>query len=205
MRAVWILGSAMVLAACESEVEPETAETQAEEDASEASESTLEGGEYDSVYTSLAECETLSDDRHAGGTRELKCEGPDGFGALVSESDLEVDVSIVPPEGDPVALSIGDFQNGGSNFLGRTIEWRGPEGEAPRALIMRHHVENGAMDPMGPETSWLLVAKIAEPICVVAKVPPGQSQNLVARRVADRDAMAECLEPEVADTEDSAT
>ncbi|WP_265571605.1 hypothetical protein [Sphingomicrobium nitratireducens] len=197
MRAkiLMLLPPALLLAACGGEVEPETVETMNETAAEEGPvevETTVDGT---SSYTTLAECEVLSDDRHEGGTLERQCEGPAGYAMRVLESDLDVDVSIVPPEGDPVALDLPTINSNGMSFLGGTVEWRGVDGQPPRALIMRHIVENGAQDPMGPETSWLMVAAIGDPTCLVARVPPGPGQNVAARRFADRDSFPDCLEP----------
>lgn len=190
--------TALALGACRSDVEPETAETPENEtmavpDTQPASEATPEDG---STYTKIDKCEIVEQSDEEMPYIKRRCDGHAGYDLLISTSDLRDSVTLVTPEGEEQDLDFNrQIANGAFNNLGKTVEWRGENSEKPRVLIARMNVSN-AEDPMAADTSFLAVVKLADPACIIARVPPGPGQNVAARRLADRDSLPECLAAE---------
>ena len=139
-------------------------------------------------YTSLKpeNCRLLEQNVEEGPYSRHRCDGIAGFALETSESDLRQDIVVIAPDGKRSELGLSSLvAKGAFNALGPTAEWRGKDKGAPTALIVRLGVANGA-EPDRPDTSNLLVVKLAAPVCVVAVVPPGPGQNDAARDKADK-------------------
>jgi hypothetical protein len=85
-------------------------------------------------------------------------------------------------------------QGGPASTIGPIVEWRGPAGSRPAALIVRYShpdAENGAIT-----RSHLFVVRLSiarDGVCVIGRVPGGPHQNEQARAIADRAFEAPCL------------
>ena len=138
-------------------------------------------------YTSLKpeDCRLIEENQEEAGYSRHRCNGVAGFALETSESDLRQDIVVIAPDGKRSELGLsGKVAKGAFNALGPTAEWRGVDKGAPSALIVRLGVANGA-EPNLPDTSNLVVVKLAAPACVVAVIPPGANQNDAARNTAD--------------------
>ena len=147
-------------------------------------------------YTSLApaDCRLIAENREEGGYARHACPGLGGYKLETSESDLRQDVVVIAPDGRRSELNLSSLvAKGAFNALGRTAEWRGPESN-PRALIFRLNVAPGP-DPVRPDISNLVVARLAGAACAVAVVPPGAGQNARARAIADGEPLPSCIQP----------
>lgn len=194
MRALATIAMMGLLAACGREVEPQTVETPDEEVAAEKEATTIEPvADVGSSYTSIEECEIVEQGEEEMPFVTRRCEGKGGYDLLITTSDLRDGVTLVTPDGKEETLDFnGQIAEGAFNNLGKTVEWRGADGEHPRTLIARMEVAN-AGDPMAADTSYLAVVKLASPACIIARVPPGPGQNVAARRLADRETLPACL------------
>lgn len=193
MRALLIGGTALALAACGSEVQPETVETEGNDVA--VIDTTLEADpdEETSTYTDIARCEIVEQSDQEMPFVKRRCDGYAGYDLLISTSDLRDSVTLVTPEGEEQDLDFNrHIANGAFNHLGKTVEWRGPNVDEPRVMIVRMNVANGE-DPMAPDDSYIAVVRLESPACIVARVPAGPGQNVAARRLADRDTLPDCL------------
>ena len=145
-------------------------------------------------YTSLdrSRCRLIEQNAEEGGYFRHECAGVGGYKLETSESDLRNDIVVIGPDGRRSRLQLSTLVAAGAfNELGKTAEWRG--GRDPRALIVRLNVANPAQ-PMRPDTSKLVVARLEAPSCVVAVVPPGPGQNATARDIADGP-LPGCMKP----------
>ena len=121
-----------------------------------------------------------------------RCRGPDNWVVEWGESDLRQGLTLTAANGESADLELSDkVANGAFNILGPVIEWRGPKGGPADALIVRMDVTDNA-NPERPAKSWLAVARLAPPPCVVALVAPAPGQNEKARVIADG-ALPECI------------
>ena len=138
-------------------------------------------------YTSLKaeDCRVLEENRAEAGYSLRACSGLAGYTLETSESDLRQDIVVVAPDGTRTELELSSkIANGAFNAIGERAEWRGSNPASPTALIIRLGVANGA-EPNRPDTSNLLVVRLAPPACVVAVIPPGPTQNEDARDKTD--------------------
>ena len=215
MKAALLLGLAagLSLSACGGEVEPDTAESRAEdaEAAAASPEAAATADEDDdgvaldeegrmirdappqnSRYTDLGDCETVREYEEGGGF-EARCEGAGEWTLTYTQSDLRENLVLVDGEGEETSLDLSaSLANGAFNDLGRTLEWRmGEDGTAARALIFRLNVARP--DPMAADDSKLGVVRLDGPVCLIGSVPPGPGQNVAARKLADRDPLPDCL------------
>ena len=145
-------------------------------------------------YTRLTGCTLTRSAPEEAGFFERECGGEGGYRLRRTESDLRENLIVLSPDGGEHSLELPALANGAFSSLGERVEWRGttgPDGFAPEALIVRHSVMEDP-DPAVPEVSYLVVARLAPPVCVVARVPPGPGQNARARELAD--AGGTCLE-----------
>jgi len=137
-------------------------------------------------YTSIGppSCRLIEQNVDEGGYSRHACDGPSGYKLEISESDLRQDVVVIAPGGGRAELQLSSIvAKGAFNSLGKTAEWRG-SGPKPSALIVRLNVARGP-EPVRPDISNLVVARLTGPACVVAVVPPRAGQNEVARQIAD--------------------
>ncbi|HEX6219328.1 MAG TPA: hypothetical protein VFZ35_08665 [Sphingomicrobium sp.] len=139
------------------------------------------------AYTSLTSetCQLIEENKEEAGYSRHRCNGIAGFALETSESDLRNDVVIIAPNGRRSELGLSaKVANGAFNSLGERAEWRGRNAAAPSSLIIRLDVADGA-EPANPDTSNLVVVRLASPACIVAVVPPAPNQNEIARDTAD--------------------
>lgn len=147
-----------------------------------------------SRYTSLVDCALIRSAPDEGGFFEHECPGEGGYRLRHVESDLRENIVVLSPGGGEHGLGLPALANGAFSSTGDTVEWRGEaKGErfVPRALIVRQSAMEDP-DPAVPEVSYLVVAKLGEEPCVVARIAPGPDQNERARAAAD--AGGECLD-----------
>jgi hypothetical protein len=137
-----------------------------------------------SVYTSFGDkaCRTLELTEEEGGSYLGECPGVAGYKLHLLEGDLRQSIDVITPRGRKHELKFWE-QFGGFSHVGPRAEWRLKAGR-PVGLIIRYDVSQP--DDSTKEDSYLLVAKIGETeACVTDVVPPGRSQNIEARRLAD--------------------
>ncbi len=109
--------------------------------------------------------------------------------ARIADSDSRQSMTLVDPGGSPHDMSTARIGGGGFSSFGTSVEWRGDQVSGggdrfdPDSLIVRYEVAERPHP--APETSYLLVAKLAPTPCIVARVPPGSGQNDSARSAAD--------------------
>jgi hypothetical protein len=122
-----------------------------------------------------------------------ECAGEGGYRLRHSEADLRQDLVVLAPGGGEHELGLTTMAGGAFNSLGDTVEWRG-EAEGgrftPTALIVRQGVQED-IEANRPDVSYLVVVRLRDRPCVVARIRPGSSQNERARAAAD--APGECL------------
>lgn len=138
-----------------------------------------------SQFTPLdpATCSLLEENKDEGPYWRRRCEGIAGYAVEWTESDLRQGLEVIAPGGQKTSLDISSkAANGAFNQLGPRIEWRGPTGKAPDALIVRVRV---ARQEGGADRSLLAVAKLSPRPCLVAVVNPAASQNADAQAKAD--------------------
>ena len=141
------------------------------------------------VYTSLGDCKVVRREREEMPFTEVECPGPAGFALRIADSDARQSMTVVDPGGTAHRLATARIGGGGFSAFGKTAEWRGDGapgvdgGFEPDSLIVRYEVTE---DPYpAPETSYLLVVRLAGDPCIVARIPPGPGQNDSARDAAD--------------------
>lgn len=140
-----------------------------------------------SRYTQLSACTLLRATPEEAGFSERECRGEGGYRLRVTESDLRQNVVVLAPGGERHTLGLPALSGGAFGSVGATFEWRGESAGgsfSPRALILRHSVMEDP-DPRVPEASYLVVARLASPACIVARIRPGPDQNRLAREAAD--------------------
>ena len=138
-------------------------------------------------YSSLKaeDCRLIEENKEEGSYSRHLCTGLASYSLETSESDLRQDIIVIAPDGSRSELGLsGKVAKGAFNSLGERAEWRGSDASKPTALIVRLGVAKGA-EPQQPDTSNLVVVKLAAPACVVAVIPPGPTQNDAARNTAD--------------------
>lgn len=144
---------------------------------------------HTSVYTSLEarDCRTLT--RDPQGWVEDLCPGVGGLRLLVQEGDPRQNIVVLRGQ---TRTSLNLWSVVGSSFstVGPRAEWRLKDG-VPVALIVRYNLS----DPEAADriTSYLAVARLGGKPCVVANIPPGPQQNILARRAADGAGGRDCL------------
>jgi hypothetical protein len=140
-----------------------------------------------SRYTELSACTLLRAAPDEAGFSEHECRGEGGYRLRVTAADLRENVVVLAPGGGEHSLKLPALAHGAFGSVGATIEWRGETvgGRfSPHALILRQSVMENP-DPRVPDTSYLVVARLASPSCVVARISPGPDQNRLARETAD--------------------
>ena len=192
MRAFAIGGAVLALAACGSEVEPETVATLDNQVISNSVVDEEPVPEIGSAYTMLGECLYSAPLSGEPATSQARCEGHAGYDIIVRRGDFRTGLALVAPEDEEMVVDLGPVTEGRVNSLGRTIEWRGATPDDPRVMIVRVDVASDE-DPMAADNSFLAVVRLEGPACVIARVPPGPGQVVVARRFADREMLPECL------------
>jgi hypothetical protein len=189
VRILSIAAPALLVAACSQEQPPLAEETDA------ASPATVEAAsEPDpSRYTSLADCDLVRSAPEEAGFFEYECLGEGGYRLRKVQSDLRDNIVVLAPGGGEADLGLPALANGAFSSVGETAEWHDDLAEgpfAPRALIVRQSVMEDP-DPAVPEVSYLVVAKLGEAPCVVARIAPAPDQNERAREAAASD--TECM------------
>ena len=137
------------------------------------------------AYTSLkpADCKLIEQNVEEGGYSRHRCSGIAGYLLETSESDLRQGLTIIAPGGRRSDIDLSArLAKGAFNALGPAAEWRGKDGDAPKALIVRLNV---GRPEGGPDTSNLVVVRLGDPVCISSVVPPISQQNEIARRQAD--------------------
>lgn len=153
------------------------------------------GAQIASQYTDLIDtkCKTLELIEDEGELYKGECAGVGGYKLHVIEGDLRHTIDVVSPDGTAHQLRFWDFF-GGFSAVGPRAEWR-LKSKRPIALIVRLNVSENPEDS-SKTTSYLIVAKITEnEVCVTDILKPGRSQNIEARRSADRAAAMPCKKP----------
>lgn len=138
-----------------------------------------------SQFTPLdpATCRLLEENKDEGPYWRRRCDGVGGYAVEWTESDLRQGLEVIAPGGGRTSLDLSSkVANGAFNQLGQRIEWRGPAGQAPDALIVRIGV---AQQEGGPDRSLLAVGRLTPKPCLVAVVDPGPRQNAMAQAKAD--------------------
>ncbi|MGX7896427.1 hypothetical protein [Tsuneonella sp. HG222] len=138
------------------------------------------------AYTKLSECKTVREETEEGQFLEQDCPGIGGYALKSTVGDLRANLEVIGAGGKGTSLDLSRIGGGGFSAVGETLEWRGPAGDplAPDALIVRYNVVE--QPETNEEVSYLLVTKLGDTPCVVAKVPPGPGQNARARDLADQ-------------------
>jgi hypothetical protein len=116
------------------------------------------------------------------GDWDRRCEGVDPYDLEWGSGDLREDLTVIEG-GTHTNLRIPTLVAGGAfAALGKTVEWRGQNEQAPDVMVVRVHVA----DAEGKNDSGrLAVARLGKTPCIVAIVPPGAGQSDRARAVAD--------------------
>jgi hypothetical protein len=150
-----------------------------------------------SEYTSLNadDCRLENRDAETGAVR-FRCAGVGGFDLRVHDSDARMSLDVLARQGAAARpLELWGVAAGAFSQLGERAEWRFPPGaSAPAALIVRFDVFEQPDRPERPSSRLLVVKLGAADSCLVAQVPPGDGQNVAARRLADRASSMPCLE-----------
>ncbi|HMQ05269.1 MAG TPA: hypothetical protein PKD26_15225 [Pyrinomonadaceae bacterium] len=139
-----------------------------------------------SVYTGLSEkdCKTIEATDDEGGSYRGLCQGVAGHKLELIEGDLRQTINVIDAKGAKHELKFWEFF-GGFSSVGRRPEWRMKD-KTPIALIVRFNVSEDPEDST-KITSYLLVAKITDTgACVTDIIKPSRTQNVEARRAADR-------------------
>jgi hypothetical protein len=147
-----------------------------------------------STYTDLRGCPVVAGQGTDIVTRA--CEGPGGWGLrLESDPDRER-LTVLRPDRRAMPLPLDTLvQAGPASNVGPLVEWRGPAGGRPSALIVRYGYPDQA-----DGTVWhsdLVVASLADGVCVLGRIGRDPRQNERARALADRAGQAPCLPPPV--------
>lgn len=150
----------------------------------------VEHGRYTSLAGAACKTEELGDE--LGGTRTT-CAGIAPYRLIVTDSDARQMLDVVEGQGKPQPLQLAQKVSAAFSDLGDTVEWW-PQGDAaPSALITRF---NAYEHPEQPDrtTSYLVIAKLkaGQRSCVTEVIPPGPSQNMLAREAAARAPAAPC-------------
>ena len=156
----------------------------------------LEKMEAASRFTSVKaqDCRTLEYTAEEAGFWRRACPGEGGYKVETTEGDLRQNMIVIAPDGKRTSLDLIRLIGSGFSEIGETLEWRGGAATPfrPRTLTLRYKVFE---DPGQPSraTSYLAVAKLDGTPCIVAKIRPGAAQSAEARRVADAQALPDCL------------
>ncbi len=145
-----------------------------------------------SAFTSLdpAKCRLVEKNEEEGGYFRYRCPATAGYVVDLVESDLRQSLD-VRKDGRVAGLALSSVAgNGAFNRLGRTIEWRGPQGGAPRTLTVCSAVATGEGKA---DRQYLVVVRLVPRPCAVAVVAPGPDQSAQARIIADRVILPQCL------------
>lgn len=142
-----------------------------------------------SSYTRLDEknCRALKANADQGEFYVGMCKGLGGYRLRVTKGEEHQFVDLVTRSGKEYGVG---FNSASYNFIGNTAEWRLQKGK-PVALILRYNL-------LSPETgkvssSMLVVSKITRAkACVTDLVDAGKTQNIDARKLADRSSGRPC-------------
>ena len=149
-------------------------------------------GQIKSVYTDIddTKCKTLELTEDEGGSYKGECKGTAGYKLHVIEGDLRQTVNIVTPNKAIHELKFWEHFSAFS-AVGPRAEWRVKNGK-PVALIVRLNVSENPEDS-SKTTSYLIVAKITPDFaCVTEMIKPSRTQNVDARKAADKAANIAC-------------
>jgi hypothetical protein len=155
--------------------------------------STLNAGEYDSIYTSIKanNCRTISTTQ-LGSTQV--CKSFASIKVLVVDNDLRQNI-ILKREENLYDLDFFTKVSSHWSILGDKIEWRYRKKDRyhPVAMIVRFNVSEDLNKP-NKMTSYLVVSKItSNNICIVGKIVPQANQNQLARDMAEKAKNMNCL------------
>ena len=145
----------------------------------------LASAQVRSVYTSLTDkaCKTIESNADEGGSYLGECPGIAKYKLQLLEGDLRQSVNVIFPDGKKSELNIW-HTFGGFSSVGAKAEWRSKKG-VPIALIIRFNVSQNPEDST-QITSYLIVSKLTRTTaCITDVVPPGKTQNAIARKLAD--------------------
>lgn len=157
----------------------------------------LAQGQYQSVYTNLAEskCRTLEVVSETGASVQ-RCPGVAGYKLHVLDDDSRQSITVIDPTGKEHPLNFWHIVTLNFSSLGNSAEWRIARKQGnmiPGALIVRVNANEDAENP-NRITSYLVVSKVtAESICVTHKIRSRRGANAEARRAADVAQSAPCL------------
>lgn len=151
-----------------------------------------------SIYTKLTDkaCKPIEVNDDEGGSYHGRCPGVGKYKLDLTEGDLRQSITVVDPKGKEHPLKFWHL-TAAFNAVDQTAEWR-MRRRKPIALIVRLNV-NENPEKIEQRRSYLVVAKITDDeICVTDYLPPTRSQNLEARKAADKAATKLCriTEPE---------
>ena len=130
----------------------------------------------------LKPCRIIDKNEAEGPYYRHLCPGVGGYKYEVVESDLRQTMVIVAPGGARSELGLNRIGGGGFSVLGPVMDWRGPAGAPPQALVVRYNVQQGEA---GSDKSFLVVVRLNPTACIIGSVPPGPGQNERAREIAD--------------------
>lgn len=171
-----------VLAGCGGETAPPTRDPEPAAQQTAATSPDIAPGRV-SQFTTLDEkaCKTSFSDAETGDWAG-RCPGAGGYQLEWSVGDLRDDLEIIRGTTRTRLDIPGIVADGAFDSIGRTLEWRGPGGQAPDVLVARVHV---ARPDGSSDSGRLTVVRLGERPCIVAVVPPGAGQSDKARALAD--------------------
>ena len=145
-----------------------------------------------SVYTSLEPkaCKEAKYGNEDGVDYEGICPGTGGYKLRLTEGDLRQSLDLIAPNKKEVKLAFW-YVSPAFSYLGDRVEWR-LRGKKPIAFIARF---NANQDPESTTkvTSYLVVVKVSQTrSCVTDVVDPSRTQNVEARKLADKAASKPC-------------
>lgn len=144
-----------------------------------------EGPSRASRYTALTGCELVREERAEMPYTETLCAGPAGWAVRIADADARQTLGLRGPSEAETRIDLSAVSGGAFNSFGGTAEWRGSSAKPfrPDALIVRFLV---AEDPHpAPEVAYLVVLRLTDKPCLIAKIAPGADQNRRARATAD--------------------
>lgn len=151
---------------------------------------------FESAYTSIENCKLIETYEMNMGVA-LSCESYGNMEVEVSEYDIRTNM-ILHRDNKEYSLKFSSTVSASFSSLGKKIEWRYLKGKAknPIAMITRLDVSeyNQKTEMNDKDVSYLVISKITkDDICVVGKILPQKSQNILARKMADKARSMPCL------------
>ncbi len=149
-----------------------------------------------SKYTDLSSkaCHLLQVDKETGSTLS-ECTGVAGYKLQIADDDERMSLIVISPDGQAHPLRFWDVITPAMSHLGSKAEWLVTTIDGrlrPVGLIARVNAREGGA--RRTTTSYLAVARISESsICVTARIPPGTTTNVDARKAALAAAGKPCL------------